>query len=571
MAKLENLGKVITADILCLGGGLGGITAALKAKDLDESADVLVVEKDYYGYTGLSTRAGHGMHLMAPEDDLETYIKFSVERNHNGLYLNDQDVLYSSEKDAYTYIDELAKLGAVFAREEDGSVHHHHEMPISLSSSVNIDLDFVTHLTNRALEKGVRILERVYFTDLLKDGDRVVGAVGFHVDTLEFYIFRAKAVILAANGFNLNVGGMFFSGAAPTIAAYEAGAEMRNAEQCVYTDMCFRNTKIYIYGMYSLIFNKNGENLVQKYDPNSFPEDVSTKVLLGMYKEALAGNTPFYIDFTKVEMPASEGEGWNMGKLFPKRIAMSEWIGAGAGGTTHEKPEISLDVELVSQCVRSDMDCKTTVPGLWAVGQLTLFGGSAYGGWTHGDGIGWATRTGLRAAKSSVPYMKTVDLGKIDYAQVERLKERIYAPLKNKGKTLPYLLVHDVCRTVSQPKYNLVKTEETMKECLGILADMRKRLDDLCVPEGDGHHLSKAFEARCVFDMLEIIYNACMTRKESRGPHIRADYPERDDANWLKWVIVKKGKDGKMAINLEDVPFERYKYKPEGWTPKVKD
>jgi L-aspartate oxidase len=51
-------------------------------------------------------------------------------------------------------------------------------------------------------------------------------------------------------------------------------------------------------------------------------------------------------------------------------------------------------------------------------------------------------------------------------------------------------------------------------------------------------------------------------RKESRGGHIRGDYPERDDANWLKWVIAKKGESG-IEVWAEPIPFDEYPLKPE--------
>jgi succinate dehydrogenase/fumarate reductase flavoprotein subunit len=52
-----------------------------------------------------------------------------------------------------------------------------------------------------------------------------------------------------------------------------------------------------------------------------------------------------------------------------------------------------------------------------------------------------------------------------------------------------------------------------------------------------------------------------LIRTESRGTNIREDYPERDDKNWLKWVIIRK-EDEKMKLWTEPVPIEKYKHKP---------
>lgn len=45
----------------------------------------------------------------------------------------------------------------------------------------------------------------------------------------------------------------------------------------------------------------------------------------------------------------------------------------------------------------------------------------------------------------------------------------------------------------------------------------------------------------------------------------KSDYTERDDANWVKWICVDKGDDGRSVVSFERIPFERYRWKPECW------
>ena len=60
---------------------------------------------------------------------------------------------------------------------------------------------------------------------------------------------------------------------------------------------------------------------------------------------------------------------------------------------------------------------------------------------------------------------------------------------------------------------------------------------------------------------LEVVFNAALARTESRAYHHREDYPNRDDKNWLKWVIVKQ-EAGKTVLSTEPVPIDKYKFKP---------
>jgi succinate dehydrogenase/fumarate reductase flavoprotein subunit len=77
----------------------------------------------------------------------------------------------------------------------------------------------------------------------------------------------------------------------------------------------------------------------------------------------------------------------------------------------------------------------------------------------------------------------------------------------------------------------------------------------------DYHELARCLDAESMALGAEMFYRASLMRTESRGFHYRGDYPEMDNKNWLKWIILKND-NGKMKLYTEDIPIHKYPYKP---------
>ena len=78
---------------------------------------------------------------------------------------------------------------------------------------------------------------------------------------------------------------------------------------------------------------------------------------------------------------------------------------------------------------------------------------------------------------------------------------------------------------------------------------------------GDAHYLMKLIEVQAMMFTAELFLRASLMRTESRAGHYREDYPDHDDKNWLKWIIISQ-KNGKLSLRAEPVPFEKYKFRP---------
>ncbi len=108
-------------------------------------------------------------------------------------------------------------------------------------------------------------------------------------------------------------------------------------------------------------------------------------------------------------------------------------------------------------------------------------------------------------------------------------------------------------------KYSMRRNKERLEEALSKVTAVREKLSETYAE--DPHGLVKCHEASCIALCAEIGFRAALARTESRGWHYREDFPQQDDTNWLKWIIIKKI-ENEMVVATEPIPIERYKIKP---------
>ena len=215
--------------------------------------------------------------------------------------------------------------------------------------------------------------------------------------------------------------------------------------------------------------------------------------------------------------------------------------------------------------IKVDTEYKTDVDGLWAPGKISTQG-CAYFGWTRGDGVGNASTTAMMAGDSIAEYVRTAQQFDLNEDQVKAYKEKIYAPYHRDSEHYPKEIFDRIERYIFQVDKLLAKSEKSIYEVLQDIEEMKKIVPQLTAD--DPHGLAKCLEAADSLLCLEMVFRAADMRKETRGqmyPHYRADYPQHDDKNWLKWINIRQGNDEKMELFTEDIPMWRYPIRPEGY------
>jgi len=564
---MSDTGKVLTTDVLVIGGGIAGLCAANKAAE--QGAKVLIVEKGVTPWTGQAPSAGGAFNAVPPEG-VEAQVKFMIKE---GEYLNDQDWTYTYTRDSHPVIFEMAQWGDLFPRDISGEIIYKPPLLIRLYRT---DM-FQPTLLGRAKDKGAKVLNRVYIADLLKYDGRVVGAVGFHYQTGEFYIIQSKTTIIACGGANYKSRPLFHINCGEGIAmAYHAGAELRNAEFCNTYMLSNKYTRADDRAADSVrrgYENALGEVMVDKYpelDPVREPGIpgggglVFRRWVRAMYREIEAGKGPIYLNLTKqpdlAEMRYQANIITHQNRTHGY-VRMMQRLGIDV---TKEKVEWTIVPEFHGGPIRVNLNCETTIPGLYATGDAVQ-NGSAYEGALEGCALpggvplAFAAVTGFRAGTAAGKSVSTIPEPKLNTTEVEKLKKKILAPLGSKGGYNPYDAIKEIQEIVFPFKNSYIKHKDRLDKALKSVEEVKAKLPNLTAK--DSHELVRCHEAKSMVTNAETLYKASLMRTETRGTNIREDYPNRDDKNWLKWIIIRK-EDEKMKFWTEPVPIGKYKHKP---------
>ncbi len=569
MANLDTNSEVHSADVLILGAGLAGYIVANRVKELNPELSVLLVEKSTAGWSGSKANKGAGvMWVMEEKDDVGKFREYYSA--HHGHGLEDQELLEKVCGTTLEMVGHLERWGVNVAREADGSLARSNLLP--LWALCAFDLDILMKLKKVASKYGVKEVSKTQIVDLLTQGERVVGAVGFDITNGTFRTFKAKAVVNATGSCCWMVSNMWTSARGDGIAAaWRAGAKMRNAEFSNFYNLGLRGNQAAMVGSQYALYNADNEWIAKKYCPD-FETDVDIGIILGMEAEVRDGKGPIRFEETELfyNNPLAVGDflfRWNRpnAKKFWQRL----WEGEGKYNSDRSwRPEVIP--MFIGECspVMTDHEMRSSLEGMWVLGDTNRSGA----GWAgavpppsriRGSGLTWAAVSALLGSKSLTDYATGASEPVIDDDQVARFKEAIYAPMgREKGLDVRESIFH-LQEVISPPRYSARKSAGRIGESLARVNEVLAECQEVS-PGGDWHVLGLCHDLKNMAQCAEIYFTSALARTESRGWHYREDFPKRDDATWRKWVDLTL-KDGKAVVSTTPLPFERFK------TPAVVD
>ena len=535
----------LEADVLVIGGGIAGCFAAIKARQ--QGATVLLVDKGFAGKSG-QTPYARGFMAFNPAwghrlDDWMDYI------NKTSEYVNNRTWTELTIKESYARYLDMVSWGIKFQTGEDGQPVRH-TAPPGVTDSLEIDDenrgDYVLTLRKQVLKSGVKVLDRITVSELLKQDGRIVGAIGMPLDSYDLYTFIAKATILC-------VGGCGFKPAAyPPIVqltgdgeamAYRAGAEILGKE-FVDTHSTRMDAPVGIPNM----LGRNKE----------VPDEL--KVLLG------PGRGMPEVNAEGDKLPERPAQASHYGYTYLEREFEAHAGRAPIYTPTPDGSKAVVGGACLGMSLRkadglwpADNNCGSSLPGLYAAGDAlgNMQNGAVYAlpGSAIAGGAVTGAIAGVAAAKEALGMEKLM----VDESEVVRAKAVVHAPLERQGGFSPRWVTQLLQNTMMPYFVSYIKQADRLQATLTIIEFIQEHL----VPRlyaRDPHELRLAHETKNMVLSAEMRLRSALFRTESRGNHYREDTPRRDDPAWLAWTKVRE-EQGKMV--LIKVPV------PEAWWPDL--
>lgn len=516
-------------DVLVIGAGIAGLRAAL---EIPSSLEVLVVTKDSIQQSSSSYAQGGIAGVLSPEDRFENHIEDTLTA---GAGLCARAIVELVVREAPNQINDLIRFGTHFD-EEDGHLaltreggHSHRRIVHALGDATGHEV--MRAIIERAKQTAnITLWDKTFTIDLLTSSGepgcvsprRCVGALVWRPRRGKLLIW-AKQTILASGG----CGMVYRETTNPPVAtgdgmaaAYRAGAELRDMEF-----MQFHPTVLYVAGSSRFLISeavrgegaylrdKNGERFMPAEDPRAelAPRDVVAQAIVRCMDRTQHPNV--YLDLSHLD-PA------RVGQRFPGIAKVCRRFGLDIA---KDRIPVRPGAHYMVGGVTVDAHGGTTIPGLWAAGEVTssgLHGANRLASNSLLEGLVFGAACGRGAAEAAQRMP--------DSFAVPPVVSR-FAPEKDAG-----LDVDDITNSL---RSLMVRKMGVVRERAG-LEQAQHDVDFWC-----RYVLAHEFESRRGWELQNLLtiarlmIDSALAREESRGVHFRSDFAKRDDDRWLEHIV----------------------------------
>ncbi len=559
---------MIEHDVLVIGAGLAGMRAALSASR--SGVNVAIISKVHP--VRRHSNAAQGGINAALTDRGDDWRDHAYDTIKGSDYLADQNAVEIMAQEAGEELISLEHMGVIFNRDSEGKLGTRAfggQRKARTFHVADITGQAILHSMYEQLMKyEVQVYEEWFVTKLIVKNSVCLGVVAFEIRTGKTEVISAKSVIICTGGlgrvYEPSTNALIVTGDGIALA-YQSGAGLMDMEMVQYHPTTLKGSGVLITegarGEGAYLLNKDNERFMQKYAPNMMElasRDVVSRCVATEIQEGKGIDGSVLLDCRHL------GE-----KLIKEKLSQIYEIGLDFANVDITKEPIAIrpGMHYMMGGIKTDINGQTNIQGLYAAGEcacVSVHGGNRLGANSLLDTVVFGKRAGEHAARHI-----SENSGKLlaeDYLNSEN--NRIENLLARKSTEDRIATIRNDMGTVMDDSFGVFRTTEGMQTALSKMKLLKNRYEVVAVEDKGkifNTDLVFALELGFMIDCAEVMLRSGLERKESRGAHYYLDFPDRDDKNWLKHVLITRSVDGEpivsyLPVNITDWNPEERKY-----------
>ncbi|MBC7403066.1 MAG: succinate dehydrogenase flavoprotein subunit [Microbacteriaceae bacterium] len=575
-------------DIVIVGAGGAGMRAAIEA---GPHASTAVISKLYptRSHTGAAQGGMAAALANVEEDNWEWHTYDTVK---GGDYLVDQDAAEILAKEAIDAVLDLENMGLPFNRTPEGKIdqrrfgghtREHGKAPVRRScyAADRTGHMILQTLFQNCVKLGINFFNEFYVLDLVmtevtdafgKTQEQPSGVVAYELATGDLHVFQGKAIIFATGGF-----GKIYktTSNAHTLTGdgvgiiWRKGIPLEDMEFYQFHPTGLAGLGILLSeaarGEGAILRNATGERFMERYTPtlkDLAPRDIVSRSMATEIREGRGAGPNkdyLYLDITHLEPAVIDEKLPDITEFARTYLGVEPYTEPVPVLPTAHYAMGGIPTNVKAEVLRNNTE---VVPGLYAAGEcacVSVHGSNRLGTNSLLD----INVFGKRSGQHAVEYVKTAEFVPLPDNPAAGVRALLDTVRSGDGSENIAAIRKELQDSMDR-NAQIFRTDETLAEVTELIESLRARYKNIALRDKGKRFntdLLEAVELGFLLDLAEVVVYSARSRKESRGGHMREDYPERDDKNFLVHTMAYLVGDPESADAGEHIKI--------GWKPVV--